>query len=66
MKWVEVNRNHINTHQVQNFFWSSGSLMIVWAGSGKSEMLPDPDKRFYHKLCRGLGLRPYEGDNGEV
>lgn len=63
MKWVEISRTHINTNNIECFFWYDGQLKIYWAGTPNDSSIPDPDKKHYLKLCRSVGVRPYEEED---
>jgi hypothetical protein len=60
MKWVEINGRHINTNNVDSFDWLDGVLEIRYDGSIATWCTVDPDKKMYKKLCRCLGILPYE------
>ena len=63
MKWVEISSTHINSNNITCFYWVDGHLHIWWVGHVKEAVLPDPDKKHYYKLCRLVGVRPYEEDD---
>lgn len=63
MKWVIIDGTHVNTDQIQSFYWLEGELVIWHAASAMCDKLEDPEQRIYKKLCRDLGVRPVgEGD----
>lgn len=62
MKWILINELHINTDQVQTFYWMGGLLVIRFAEGGRQKFLTDPDKKLYIKMCHLLGVRPAEED----
>ena len=59
MKWVLIGTTHINMDTVKFFYWEGGKLYFC---TGIKEKLyqEDPDKKWYHKLCQLMGIRPYE------
>lgn len=62
MKWVSVNNVHINTAQVQTFYWADGWLFVWFVGDTEPEKYKDRNREQYHKFCHLLGVRPLEGD----
>lgn len=67
MKWVEIDGTHINTNNIQSFYWNEHDdmLEIWWVGTSTKAVIPDPDRTHYFKLCRLLGVRPYGYNNLE-
>lgn len=68
MKWVCLGRAHINTDQIQVFYWDAVSreLVIWYAGDREAVLSLDPDRELYTKLCHQLGVRLVEvGADGE-
>ena len=64
MKWVLIDNNHVNMDRVTFFTWLEGNL-ILFVNQEEDIYLVDPDKKHYHKLCRQMGVRPYEeSENG--
>lgn len=61
MKWILVNRIHINTDKVQSFHWIEGRLFIRFGGN-ESVTFRDPEREKYLRLCGQLGVRPVEDD----
>lgn len=63
MKWVQVGIAHFNTDLILAFNWSGGTLFIWWLGEPEGpDSYKDPDRIFYNRLCRTLGVRPVEAD----
>lgn len=62
MKWVLIQRIHINTDRIQSFHWIEGRLYVRFAGED-SVTFRDPDREAYIRLCRCLGVRPMEGEH---
>lgn len=60
MKWVLISGRHINTDQVQVFWWTDNLLEVWFAGDQTAAKYHDPDKYNYYKLCRAVGVRPVE------
>lgn len=60
MSWVLLGGRHINTEQVQAFYWHNGLLLLWFAGDEDFSKWSDPDRQLYAKLCHALGVRPYE------
>ena len=60
MRWVLINRTHINTDHVLGFYWGDGVLHISYVSAPGLGKIPDPDKALYTRLCHLLGLRPAE------
>lgn len=63
MKWVLLNRTHINTNLVTAFWWEEHQLIVWFAGEPARARYRDPDRKLYVKLCHALGVRPEEVDN---
>jgi hypothetical protein len=65
MRWVFIDRIHINTEKVQSFHWIEGRLYVRF-GANDSVVFKDPEREKYIRLCGQLGVRPVEDDeNGE-
>ncbi len=63
MKWIVVKGTHINTHQLETFFWRGGMLWLCFAGDPTPTTWNDPDRELYIKMCHALGVRPYGEDD---
>lgn len=59
MRWVRVDRIHINTYQVQSFHWIDGRLYIRYGGNDVLTFR-DPNQERYIRLCSQLGVIPNE------
>jgi len=59
MKWVELDKTHINTDHVQGFYWRRGVLVLTFVGRAP-ERWDDPKRELYLKMCRSQGVRPCE------
>ena len=59
MKWVTVDNTHLNTNQIQGFYWHRGNLVITFNGRAP-ERWEDPNREHYLKLCRSQGIQPVE------
>ena len=57
MKWVLLNRTHVNTDLVSAFRWEDGYLLLWFVGDPVDDPAhyPDPEKKIYTKLCHQLG-----------
>lgn len=62
MKWVIVDRLHLNTDRIEGFHWIEGQLCIRFAGSDALIFRKDPERKKYLKLCAQLGVRPVEAE----
>ena len=60
MKWVTVKIMHINTNNLDAFYWYTGKLYLVFNSDPKPVILEDPDRELYLKLCRQQGVQPVE------
>ena len=60
MKWVLINRCHINMNNVDCFHCVAGTLRIYFHGNEEPMEYKDPDGKLYRKLCRSQGIRTYE------
>ena len=61
MKWVLIDSHHVNMDRVTFFAWHEGRL-ILFSTDDNSVYVDDPNKDHYRKLCRQMGLTPYEED----
>lgn len=61
MKWIVIDRIHINTSRVQSFHWIEGRLYVRF-GSNDSVVFKDQEREKYLKLCGQLGVTPVEVD----
>lgn len=59
MNWVTIKSTHFNLDQVQVFAWGDDYLRILTVGRG-ADIIEDPDRRWYHKLCARVSLPPVE------
>lgn len=64
MKWVEIDKVHINTDLLNNFSKGNGYLFLNFCG-GKTVTISDRDGKLYLKLCHQLGVRPAEEVHGD-
>ena len=65
MKWIVIQRIHINTDRILSFHWIEGRLFIKFGGED-SLSFRDRDRKLYSHLCHCLGVNPVEeGQNGE-
>lgn len=62
MKWVTVNKTHINTNNIDCFRWGMGVLHIWFIGEKQPSEWDDPDRKLYLQLCRQQGIRPVMED----
>ena len=60
MKWVTVEIMHINTKNLDAFYWYEGELYLVFNSDPKPVTIEDPDREHYLKLCRQQGVQPVE------
>ena len=60
MKWVTVNRTHINTNNLDCFCWDgvTSELTLWYSGDKTPVVYQDPDRALYLKLCRQQGIAP--------
>lgn len=64
MNWITINSRHYNLDQIQEFRWDDGQLRIGFEGETVFHNIPDPDRRWYHKLCHRVSVPTVEeGDN---
>ena len=61
MKWIFIDRIHINTDKIQSFHWIEGRLYIRF-GANDSVIFRDADRGKYLSLCYQLGVKPVEVD----
>lgn len=72
MGWVTIDGTHINTNNIQSFYWNEHDdmLEIWWVGTSTKAVVPDPDRKHYTKLCEFVRVRPYnpskEDSNGNI
>lgn len=59
MNWITLGGVHYNLDHVQGFSWCDGELGIFVANRD-TDVLSDPDRRWYHKLCARVSLPPVE------
>ena len=59
MRWVLIGGDHVNMDNVELFRWDEGQLEVFFNGEYEA-IIEDPDKAHYIKLCRQMGVRPYE------
>ena len=57
MKWITINKHHYNVAHIQEFYWYNGALSVRVAGRAVPDLIHDPDKEHYHKLCDDLGVK---------
>lgn len=62
MRWVLIGGDHVNMDNVELFRWDDGKLKVFFNGEYMAS-IEDPDKECYIKLCRQMGVRPYEETN---
>lgn len=55
---VTIDGRHYNAAQLQMFYWFEGRLYLTFVGQSVHEILNDPDKKYYHKLCDVCCTRP--------
>ena len=65
MKWVLIRKRHINTDQVQAFWWADGKLRIMFENDEALHIIEDPEKQSYRKMCQAIGVRPNEEDTDQ-
>lgn len=63
MKWAEIQGTHINTNQIQVFYWDEGELRIHLQGDMQPIIWDDPDRELYKRLCRQQGTRVWEEED---
>jgi hypothetical protein len=63
MKWVLLNKTHVNTNTVTAFRWDDGELLLWFIGEEKPAKYRDPYLSLYLQLCHALGVRPYEEES---
>ena len=65
MKWVVIDRIHINIETLKSFHWIEGWLYVRF-GANDSVGFRDPTREKYLRLCDQLGVCPVEDDeNGK-
>ena len=62
MKWVVVDRLHLNTDRIEGFHWMEDTLCIRFAGNDAHIFRKDPERKKYLRLCGQLGVSPVEDD----
>lgn len=60
MKWVQINKVHINTDKLLTFHWSTGQLWLWFVNDDSATGYPDHNRENYLRLCQLLGVRPVE------
>lgn len=60
MKWVLLNKTHVNTDHLDAFRWEDGDLLINYGMDSATYRFDDPDRRLYLMLCHRLGVIPFE------
>ena len=60
MRWVCIDNTHINTYNIDTFYWLGGQLRVFFSGKDKAVVWKDPDREIYLQLCHQLGIRPGE------
>ena len=60
MKWVLLGNRHINTNNVNMFYWDDGYLHYNFVGDECEWEVEDPGQELYIQLCRQQVIRPYE------
>lgn len=63
MKWVTIDKTHLNTNHIVAFYWCNGKLAITPnSANPKPVIWEDPDRELYLKLCRQQGVQPVMED----
>lgn len=66
MKWVLIEKRHINMNNVDLFSWDDGVLVVYYSGDPVPGEYMDPNRELYLKMCQSQGVQPYEeDDNGQ-
>jgi hypothetical protein len=60
MKWVLIASRHVNTDNIDGFYWKKGVLNIYFSDNDAVTCFNDPDRELYVKMCHQMGVRPCE------
>lgn len=55
---VTIDGRHYNMAQLQKFYWSEGRLYLTFPGQSVPDVILDPDRRYYEKVCESCLVRP--------
>lgn len=55
---VTIDGRHYNAAQLQKFHWFDGRLYLTFVGQPVWEIIHDPDRKYYYKLCDACRIRP--------
>lgn len=55
---VRIENRHYNAAQLRMFYWFEGRLYMSFVGQSVYEIINDPDRKYYYKLCDACCVRP--------
>lgn len=55
---VTIEGRHYNVAQLQKFHWFEGRLYLTFVGQSVWEIIADPNRRYYEKVCEACLVRP--------
>lgn len=55
---VTIEGRHYNAAMLQKFYWFEGRLYLTFIGQSVPEILNDPDRECYEKICAECRVRP--------
>lgn len=55
---VTIGHLHYNVAQLQKFYWFEGRLYLTFIGQPVHDIVADPDRKYYEKICDACYVRP--------